>query len=69
MQNSMVVFTFFVFNRKRPFWENLVQKIKIVSLGLNLVASLIRICRNTLFAQIWFKMSELSAEAEIWYLD
>ena len=32
MQNSMVVFTFFVLNRKHPFWANLVQNVKIVSL-------------------------------------
>ena len=32
MQNSMVVFTFSVLDRKHPFWENMVQKIKIVSL-------------------------------------
>ena len=32
MQNSMVMFIFFVFDLKYRFWENLVQKIKIVSL-------------------------------------
>ena len=32
MQNSLMLFTFFVFDRKCPFWANLVQKIKIVSL-------------------------------------
>ena len=32
MQNSIVVFTFSVFNQKYPFWANLVQKKnKIVS--------------------------------------
>ena len=31
MQNSMVVFA--VFDRKQPFWTNLVQKIKIISLS------------------------------------
>ena len=35
----MVMFTFFVFDQKCHFWENLVQNIKIVSLRLNLVAS------------------------------
>ena len=62
------IFTFFVFDRKRPSWanlvqivsiysffcfwsemsflgENLVQNVKIISLKLNLFASLIRICR------------------------
>ena len=32
MQNSLMMFTFFVFDRKYPFWANLVQKMKIVSL-------------------------------------
>ena len=31
-QNSMMLFTFFVFNRKYSFWANFIQKIKIVSL-------------------------------------
>ena len=34
-----------VFDRKHPFWANLVQKVKIVSLSWNLVPRLIRICR------------------------
>ena len=55
---------------ENPFWANLVQKIKIVSLGWNLVSRFIRICRiqwwcspflfyigNTLFGQIWSKKS------------
>ena len=33
MQNSMVLFTFSVFDWKYPFWANFVQKIKIISLG------------------------------------
>ena len=33
MQNSMVMFTFSVFDQKFPFWEILVQKIKIASLS------------------------------------
>ena len=44
MQISMAVFTFFRF-RLTPFWANFVQNVKIVSLRLNFVASLIRICR------------------------
>ena len=66
MQNSMVMFNFFVFDRKYRFWVNLVQKVKIISWSWNLVARLIRICiiqwccslfwfliGNTLFGQIW----------------
>ena len=34
MQNSMAMFTFSVFDWKYPFWTNLVQKIKIVTLIL-----------------------------------
>ena len=41
-----MLFTFFVFEWKCPFWANLVQKIKIVTLCWNLVPSLIRICRT-----------------------
>ena len=35
---------FFCFRPENPFWENLVQKIKIVSLSGNLVPRLIWIC-------------------------
>ena len=45
MQNSMVVFNFSVLEWKHPFWANLVEKIKIVSLSWNLVPRLVRICR------------------------
>ena len=70
MQNSMGMFTFFIFGRKDPFWANLVQKIKIVSFRQNLIPRLIRICRiqwccslfsfltgNALLGQIWSKLS------------
>ena len=40
MQNSMVMLIFFVFDLKYPFWTNLVQKIKIVSLRWNLIPRL-----------------------------
>ena len=40
---SMAVFTFSVLDSKHSFWENLVQKIKVVS--WKLVYNLIRICR------------------------
>ena len=33
MQNSVKKFTFSIFNQKYLFWMNLVQKIKIFSLG------------------------------------
>ena len=33
MQNSVVMFTFSVFDWKCPFWANLVQKFKIVTLS------------------------------------
>ena len=65
-----MLFSFFVFEWKYPFWANLVQKIKIISLSWNLVPTVIRICRiqwrcslfsfsagNTLFGQIWSKLS------------
>ena len=40
MQNSVVKFTFSVFNSKYLFETNLVQKMKIVSLSRNLVLKL-----------------------------
>ena len=68
MQNSVVLFIFSVFDWKYPLWVNLAQKIKVVSLSLNLVPRRIRICRiqrwcslslfstrNTPFGQIWSK--------------
>ena len=80
MQNSMILFTFLVFEWKYPFWANLVQKIKIVTLCWNLVPRLIRICRiqwccslvlflsgNTLFGQIWSKKSKSSLYAKVTY--
>ena len=66
IQNSMVVFTLSIFDQKYPFWANLVQKVKIISLSWNLVPTIIQTCRiqwwyslfpflirNTLFGQIW----------------
>ena len=32
MENSMMLFTFFAFDWKKPFWANLVQNAKIVNL-------------------------------------
>ena len=40
MVNAMMLVTFFVVERKRPFWANLVQMVNIMSLRLNLVASI-----------------------------
>ena len=45
IQNSITVFAFYVLDQKHHLWTNLVQKIKIVSLSLNLVPRFIRICR------------------------
>ena len=42
MQNSIAVFTFFVFDRNPPFWANFIQKSKLSVKRRNLVASLIR---------------------------
>ena len=44
MENSVVMFTFSVFDLKYPSLVNLVQKFKIVNLSGNLVPILIRIC-------------------------
>ena len=66
----MMLFTLFLFEWKHPFWANLVQKIKIISLSWNLVPTLIRTCRiewwcslflflieNKYFGQIWLQNS------------
>ena len=45
MQNSIAMFIPSVLDRKYPFWANLVQKIKVVSLRWNLVPRLIQICK------------------------
>ena len=44
MQNSMMIFTFSVFDQKYLFWVNLVQKKIFVSLCWSLLPILIRIC-------------------------
>ena len=54
-QNSMVLFTFSVFNRKYPFWVSLVQKLKIVSFSWNLVPGLIRICKIQWWYSFFFR--------------
>ena len=45
MQNSMMVFTFSVFDWRCPFWANFVLKIKILNLNWNLALRLIQIHR------------------------
>ena len=45
LKNSVVMFTFSVFDRKYPFWANLVQKFKIVCLKWNLTPRPSRICQ------------------------
>ena len=45
MQKSIMVFIFSYLDWKYPFYANLVQKVKIVSLSWNLVARLIQIYR------------------------
>ena len=53
MQNLVVVLTLFIFDQKYPFWVNLIQKIKTVSLSWNLVHRLIRICIIQHFLHFW----------------
>ena len=45
MRNSMMMFTFSVFEHKYLFWVNLVQKFKIVCSKWNLIQRLIQICK------------------------
>ena len=44
-RNSMMMFTFSVFDHKYLSWANLVQKFKIVCSKWNLIQRLIRICK------------------------
>ena len=46
MQNYMVMFTFYVFDWKCTFWENIVSKLEIIGLRWNLVPRLTQIYRN-----------------------
>ena len=70
----MVVFTFSVLDRKHPFWANLFQQIRIVSLSWNLIPRLIRIsrihCWRSLFLvytkSIFFYCLCDRTEVEIW---
>ena len=81
MQNSLVGFAFAVLVQKYRFWENFVQKIKIVSLSWDLVLRLIPICRiqwgcsrflvlilNTFFGHTWSKNLKFFVQSENWYL-
>ena len=52
MQNSIVMFTFPVFNWKYSFWMKMNQKIKIVSLSENLVPRLTCILRINLIVYL-----------------
>ena len=45
MHNSMTLFAFLIFDRKYPFYANLVQKNNIISLSWNLLPMLIPVCR------------------------
>ena len=59
MQNSMVLFTFSVFNKKYPFRTTFVENIKIVSLRWNLIPRVIRICRIQWWCSIFLFRPEI----------
>ena len=59
MQHSMMLFTFFVFDRKYSFWANLGQKFKIFSLRWNLILRLIRICRTQWWCSLFYFRPEI----------
>ena len=46
MRNSMMMFTFSVFDYEYLLWANLVQRFKTVCLNLNLIQRLIRRCKT-----------------------
>ena len=53
MQNSMVLFSFSVLDREYSFWANLMQKIKILGLCLNLVPRLTQSVQSSLVAFVF----------------
>ena len=53
-QNSIAKFTFSVFNRKYPFYTNLVQKNKMVSLSWNVMLRLNLNLKNSIVMFIFF---------------
>ena len=73
-QNSMMMFTFSVFDDKYLSWESLVRKLKILCSKWNFIQRLIQICKiqwrclfylfytgnSYPFRQIWSKKSQLS---------
>ena len=46
MQNSMMLFSFFVFDQKFFFLPNLIQKVKVITLSWTLAESIAQICRT-----------------------
>ena len=54
MQNSIMLFPFLLFEWKYPFWGNMVQKNKIVTLSWNLVPTIIRTCRIQWWCSFFF---------------
>ena len=64
MQNAMVMFTFPVFDRKYPFWANLVKKVKIISWNWNLVPRLTN--SNMQNSMIKFPFSALVRQYMFW---
>ena len=70
---------FSIFDRKWPFWANLVKKIKIASLSWNSVPRLVRICRTHWRCSVFLFLTRNSLRAnqvqkfkivqnKIWYL-
>ena len=81
MQNSMVMFTFLVFDRKYPLLPNLIPKFKIVFVEWNLVLRVIWICimqwwcwhlpmltgNTQIFHKFSSKIKKFLVLSEIWY--
>ena len=72
MQNSMAMFSFYIFDRKHPLWANLVQKLEIFSFSRSLLTRVNANMQNstviftfsikngnTLFGQIWSKKMKI----------
>ena len=65
IQNSLVMFTFFVFLWKYPFWLTFIQKSEIVSLSWNSAPRLIWICRTQWWCSLYLFLTGSNLFLEI----
>ena len=64
MQNSVVVFSFSIFDRKYPFWSNLVQKVLVGFLGVRFEVE----SGGAKITSSVLNLLELREKLEIWHV-